>query len=376
MVLDGYTGFTPIQYRLIRILLKLCRNVFVTVSATMEPGMDLTAESDETDLFDMSRKMTGKLKQLAEENGGKFTRTSSFPNARLCGSGTARLLTILRGRFSAIRIPGTTAEREIMLVQAKDPADEIDFITNRIEELVKKDGYRYRDIALVCGDLPGYGREITRSFEENRIPLFLDENRDVSGNPLIRLIQSALDILQKGFDYESMFRYLRTGLVTEETEAVDRLEIYVRAMGIRGFAKWDAAWEKTFEGGENLNLVEMNAFREKIMEPLRVLRERCAGRGVPVAVVTDALKELLEILGAEEKLEQFSERFADSGMDREAREYEEIYGLVIELFEKFKSLLGDECVSRREYAEILSAGFSELSVGMIPAGRTGWSAVT
>ena len=118
-----------------------------------------------------------------------------------------------------------------MLVQAKDPADEIDFITNRIEELVKKDGYRYRDIALVCGDLPGYGREITRSFEENRIPLFLDENRDVSGNPLIRLIQSALDILQKGFDYESMFRYLRTGLVTEETEAVDRLEIYVRAWG-------------------------------------------------------------------------------------------------------------------------------------------------
>ncbi len=80
--------------------------------------------------------------------------------------------------------------------------------------------------------------------------MFLDENRDVSGNPLIRLIQSALDILQKGFDYESMFRYLRTGLVTEETEAVDRLEIYVRAMGIRGFAKWDAAWEKTFEGGE------------------------------------------------------------------------------------------------------------------------------
>ena len=60
MVLDGYTGFTPIQYRLIGILLKICRDLFVTVSATMEPGLDLSAESDETDLFDMSRKMTGK----------------------------------------------------------------------------------------------------------------------------------------------------------------------------------------------------------------------------------------------------------------------------------------------------------------------------
>ena len=82
VTLDGYTGFTPIQYRLIGILLKLCRNVFVTVSATMEPGMDLTAESDETDLFDMSRKMTGKLKQLAEENGASL-RASGW----LCAPG-------------------------------------------------------------------------------------------------------------------------------------------------------------------------------------------------------------------------------------------------------------------------------------------------
>lgn len=46
------------------------------------------------------------------------------------------------------------------------------------------------------------------------------------------------------------------------------------------------------------------------------------------------------MLGAEEKLEKLSEQFKTCGMDREAREYEEIFGLVTELFEKFKSLLG------------------------------------
>mgnify|MGYP000106741255 CR=1 FL=1 len=367
LVLDGYTGFTPVQYRLLGQLLKLCREMYVTVTATGDT--DLYGPGDEADLFDMSRKMAGKLKRLAKENGvavGQDIRLADRPLKRF--SLRPELDHLERTMFRYPYRPWGGPAEGIRLVQAENPADEVDFVVNQIHRLVKKDGFRYREIAIVCGDLPGYEKEILHQFEENGIPLFLDSKKDVSGNPFIRLMKSALEILRRGFDYESMFQYLRTGLVTEEEEKTDRLETYVRAMGIRGFAKWDAAWEKTFEGGENLNLVEMNVFREKIMEPLRVLRERCAGRGVPVAVVTDALKELLETLGAEEKLKQFSERFADSGMDREAREYEEIYGLVIELFEKFKSLLGDECVSRREYAEILSAGFSELSVGMIPAG--------
>ena len=84
----------------------------------------------------------------------------------------------------------------------------------QIQILIQTKGYRYRDVALVCGDLPGYAREITHQFEENNIPLFLDEKRDVSGNPLLRLIKGCLEIIKSGFDYESMFQYLRTGLVT------------------------------------------------------------------------------------------------------------------------------------------------------------------
>lgn len=40
----------------------------------------------------------------------------------------------------------------------------------------------------------------------------------------------------------------------------------------------------------------------------------------------------------------------------------------MELFERLYELLGTEAVSRKEYLEILSAGLSELKVGMIPAG--------
>ena len=56
-----------VQYRLLGQLLKLCREMYVTVTATGDT--DLYGPGDEADLFDMSRKMAGKLKRLAEENG-------------------------------------------------------------------------------------------------------------------------------------------------------------------------------------------------------------------------------------------------------------------------------------------------------------------
>ena len=65
--------------------------------------------------------------------------------------------------------------------------------------------------------------------------MFLDQKQEVSGNPLVRLVKCIPELLWKGFDHETMFRYLRTGLVTEDREQLDRLDLYVRAMGIRGF---------------------------------------------------------------------------------------------------------------------------------------------
>lgn len=384
LVLDGYTGFTPVQYRLIGLLLRICKDVYVTVTATEGA---LYGPENEADLFDMSRKMAGKLKSLAEENGVAVSEDINlfvYPLPRFLRSPSLDHL-----ERTMFRYPYGQYQKEpeaIRLVQAENPADEVDFVVNRIHQLVKKEQYRYREIAVVCGDLPGYAREITHQFEENEIPFFLDEKRDVSGNPFIRLMKAALEVVQRGFDYESMFQYLRTGLVTDETEKIDRLETYVRAMGIRGLSRWREPWERTFEGGGRMNLVEINEYKNQILEPLVRFKEKTSKEALEaaaegeistestgrrtgsVAVMTEALTELLETLEVERKLADQAERFRELGMEKEAREYEEIYRLVIELFERLYDLLGDESVSKREYLEILNAGFMELRVGMIPAG--------
>ena len=367
LVLDGYTGFTPVQYRLVGLLLKMCKEMYVTVTAT--DGADLSGPGSEADLFDMSRKMAGKLKALAGKVGVSVSCDISLKASPLPRFLKNPALDCLER--TVFRYPYTPYRKDaggIRFVQAENPADEVEGVVNQIQILIQTKGYRYRDVALVCGDLPGYAREITHQFEENKIPLFLDEKRDVSGNPLIRLIKGCLEIIKSGFDYESMFQYLRTGLVTEDREKTDRLETYVRSMGIRGFKNWDKTWEKTCEGGSRMNLLELNQFREEILAPLKEWKEKAGDRGVSIGDMTKALTDLLVTLEAERKLKEKSRWFAERGMEREAREYEEIYGLVMELFERLYELLGEEVVSKREYLDILNAGFGELKVGMIPAG--------
>ena len=49
-----------------------------------------------------------------------------------------------------------------------------------------------------------------------------------------------------------------------------------------------------------------------------------------------------------------------------AKEYSQVYRIVIELFDKFTELLGEEPVSLQEYRELLDAGLEEAKVGVIP----------
>ena len=67
---------------------------------------------------------------------------------------------------------------------------------------------RYRDAAVITGDLPSYGRELAHQFDEAGIPYFLDDKKSILENPMVELIRAALEMV-KDFSYESAFRYLK-----------------------------------------------------------------------------------------------------------------------------------------------------------------------
>lgn len=78
---------------------------------------------------------------------------------------------------------------------------------------------------MITGDLAGYRYEIVNRFEREKIPYFMDDKKSILENVMVEFIRAALDAVRKDFDYESMFRLLKTGLLTEKKEELDRLEI-------------------------------------------------------------------------------------------------------------------------------------------------------
>lgn len=372
IALDGYTGFTPVQYRLIELFLIHSRQVILTV--TIDEKGNPYQEEHAHHLFHMSKHTVCRVSKLARDNQveqKKDILLKANPHPRFAGREGKKERDALdfleRNLFRYSRAVYEGEQDQIQIYGAVNPSEEIEHVVCRIHALVQEEGLRYRDIAVVTGDLPGYANEIARQFEKNQVPYFMDQKKSILENPMVDLIRAALEMIQRDFDYESVFRYLKTGLISIEEESLYRLENYVLALGIRGFKRWNETWEQVYRGGKQINLEELNQVRQEILTPLSRLREGIKGKDLTVEDRTRALAEFLEGCGLEQKLKVLEAEFTDQGLHSLAMEYSQVYGLVIGLLERLVHLMGKECVSLREYGEILDAGFEEIKVGMIPA---------
>lgn len=368
IALDGYTGFTPVQYRLTELFLVYAKQVYVTVTADEAAG--IYGKMGIQNLFYMSRQMAVRLSEIAEKNQVKKLpdiMLGEQKNRRFARRPELAWLEQNLFRYGTETAYTGEATDSIVFFQASNPSGEVSHIVHEIQRLVQEGKARYREIAVITGDLPGYGKEITHQFTQNQIPHFMDNKKNVLDNCLVELIRASLEAVRQDFSYESVMRYLRTGLVSQERTMVDRLENYILAMGIRGGKRFRETWERTYRGAGDLNVTEVNAFKDRVLAPLFAMQERFRQADLTIAGMTEAVLTLLADCRAEEQLESYQEYFTKIGEHRLAKEYGQVYGLVTELLKRLSDLLGEERVSRKEYLEILDAGFAELKVGVIPA---------
>ncbi len=400
VAMDGFTGFTPVQDRLLCELLKVCEKVVVTV--TIDEKEDPFVYQHPYQLFALSKQMVTSLVRIAREAGVEvddpvcmWREDAGSGQAGGQDSADTQRVKTADGKYVPYRFRGnprmafleselfrysgrTYSEEEekrqdpgdqdngISLHEARDPRGEARFVAETIRHLVREKGYRYRDIAVIASDMEVYADALEKACGMFEIPVFTDHKKSILLNSFVEYIRSLFAMAEQNFTYESVFRYLRTGLCGFTDEEIDRMENYCLALGIRGYKKWQQAWVRKPDGTSAEELQELNHLRVRFVEKTSALMYVLKQRRKTVRDVTLAVYEYIAGERLQEQLAVMEQRFQTEGELALAKEYAQVYRIVLELFDKFVELLGDERVSLKEYCELLDAGLEEAKVGVIP----------
>lgn len=423
IVLDEFTGFTPIQNRLMEKLLVLAKKV--SVSVTMDVREDFYQCRGVHELFAMSKKTVASLLKVAELckvpveepivlPTGEKRRYAGAPDLYFMeqnlfrpGAGSYRYKVsekAMRSNENHEKLTDSQLEEtpDIRITSRKNPREELKFAACEIVRLTREQGYRYRDIAVVTGDVQQYGNYVPEIFEQYHIPYFIDQTKNILFHPFIECIRAILEMIEYDFSYESVFRFLRCGLAEkiipqgklssmeleldgetgeksaqckEQTihrlteQEIDRLENYVLARGIRGASRWSKPWTFVMPDGTLEDMERLNEIREAVYENFKPLLMAFRGKENTVSTQTFELYSLIRRLDMEQLLKERGEFFEKNGNQARAKEYDQIYKIVMDLLDKVTSLLGDETMTIREYSDILDAGFEAAKVGIIPPGN-------
>lgn len=365
IVLDGFTGFTPIQNRLLAGLLRVCDKMMITV--TMDKRENPFVYRHPYQLFALSKQMVSSLVKLAGEAKVEMESPIYLYDRPVYRFRENEALNFLESHL--FRYSTECYEKEQAALQiwcAKNPQEEMDYVAQRIRYLVRTKGYRYRDIAVLAGDVNAYSNQIEKVFAKYDLPIFMDCKRSILLNSCVEYIRSLLAMAEQNFTYESVFRYLRTGLAGITQNEVDVLENYVLALGIRGYAKWQEKWIRRYRGMEEAELAEVNRIREQFVGSIEEVMSVLKSRSKTVLDVTKALHTFFLKEELQQRVKEYQLMFEAQGELALAKEYAQVYRIVIELLDQFVELLGDERISIKEYCELLDAGLEEAKVGIIP----------
>ena len=372
VVFDGFTGFTPIQNRLIQELMRVCEETIVTVTIGEEE--DPYQMDGEQKLFHLRKKTVADLVKLAAEaevTRGEDVFVKGGPNRF---AEAPALCYLEQNLFRYQYEPYTEKQHEIHMFEALSPREEVHQTALYIRKLIREEGLTYRDIAVVIGDLEGYASYVETEFGQLEIPCFLDRTRGIVLNPMIEYIKSALQLYIRDFSYDTVFHFLRSGMADISREEIDELENYVIRTGARGYRTYSRLFTRKTEEMQQGSGQEDTERAEETMERLNRIRQQFADTveilhmapRAKAGEYVDHLYDFLEQNQVQQKLLNYQQRFEQEGDLAKAREYAQIYRLVMDLLDQIYELLGEEEISLQEFADILEAGFGEITVGTIP----------
>lgn len=425
VIFDGFTGFTPVQYGFIESLLKITRDIKVSILYEKDENGQKSTYNKEHELFYLGYTTRQKLNLISKNNDIKIEEEivlgkingQRYLNGKQINNSIDEIKPMLNhleknifrteskkftdglGPDSEVLEQDVSAQindkithdtqkstkavgGEIGVFSALQPVDEVTRVAVEIEKLIRLNkNIRYNDIAIATGDMENYIPQFKRVFSLYNIPYFIDKSQPVLLNPFIEFVRSIIDIVKEDYSYNAVLRYLRSPLSGYNSADIDVFDNFILARGIKGISSYLNSFAEKYGSSNKISgqydLEKLDGIREKLLTDLKdienlITHDYKKAQKIPtklVKTVNAAIMRFFEALDIENRLEQLTGIYLNTDVTFEQnhkKEYEKIYSDTIMLFEKMDELLGDEKVTMEEYGQLVDAGFDEIRIGIIP----------
>ncbi len=363
--IDEFFRFTPAELDCIQAFLESGAEVYVTLGAVPNAG----------GVFAPVTQTARHLRDLAKKAGTTIHPLVVLEEKHRFSS-TPELLHFEKEYHHYPPTIYKEETRDISLYIAPDPYTEVQVLAANICRLVRENGLRYRDIAIVAGTPENYANLIQTVFPVYGIPVFFDRKRVLLAHPIMILFSSLLRLMSDGFRTEVLMTYIKTGYAGLTPDEADILENYALAGRLkpqdwtdnsRFLKRADSVFnpDEEWDADETKKAQFMLRLRDKALSPLLALKNDLAENRL-VTHRAEAFFRYFESIHLYQKVESETKALAAQGRHQQAEEHGEIYNLLITLLDELVTCLGDEKIGLKRLETIITAGLSQCEMSTIP----------
>lgn len=337
--ISDFMSFSSVEYEIIKALMLNSLNLSICL---------VYSQGGNSQVFPYEVK--SRLLSIAEDCG--IGVKISHVEQKLTGDA----LLIHKGLYGYKKIAGERDGR-MSVVACSDVAQEIKTVAREINYSVRKEGARYKDIAIVCCDFENYAPYIKNVFDNFGIPFYADIKQPLSAQTIAKLITSAIRVVAEDFASSQVAEYAKHPFVTSDYNEACIFENYCLKYGIeytRFLSPFTIGEESVKEVAEKV--------RKRVISTLAsISKDEKSAKDFALSI-----ESFIRDCEAESKIESLAERQSLDG-------YEELSSITLQssrkiqsLLNSIKAMLGESVMTLDEFYGIFTTAVESVEMSNIP----------
>lgn len=356
--IDAFKGFTRQQYNIIERILAQAAEVYITFCCDSLDDRDRGIG-----LFSNVKAAANRIIAMAKKNGVSVAAPEVvFGQKRFVTEGMAGVEELLRTGESEC-----SDGSSVSVCACNTVYDEADFAARTIRRLVRTEGCRYRDFAVIVRDISAYQPAITAAFGHYNVPCFNDRRAEADSLALMRFAVNAVSAAAGAYSNDYMLPLIKSAVGELNVEQASELENYVLMWNKRG-SRWLEEWTQNPNGldpdFDSEALERINLYRRTVTEPLEKLRLSLASGSAKT--ICGALYRLLVDTHVDRRLAEYADRLDADGEYYFASLHRQSWDKLMSCLDSVVRAFGDDNCGKDEFVSLFGAVISSCDLGAIP----------